>query len=87
MIALLIISGVLVYAFIGGVVYHVWNTKARKRCGRCSEAYHYCDHTFLAGCEALFWPIMLPVTGFGYCMYVVGKVVSDKIQSIVEEKV
>lgn len=93
-LALIITSGVLVYGFIGLIVYHVWVTKMRSRCSRCererrNETYYGCslEHEVPAFFQALCWPVLPLLTAVGYALFIVAKTVSNAIESKVKEKI
>lgn len=63
MLALLICSGVVLYAVGLLITYHFWLALDKKYCEYCEKRYYSCDHEFNAAIACAFWPLSWPLVG------------------------
>ena len=76
MVALIIITGIVLYVFVGIVAYHVGMHKIGKSCG-CNNDSYKCDHEFTAFMLSLVWPVGYIVWALGVGLYRAGIGVAD----------
>lgn len=69
MLALIIITGIVLYAFLVIVVFWVTLHKLEQRCGCDDGRWCVYDHSFSAGFMAVFWPGSFIVVGLGLGLY------------------
>ena len=68
MLWLIIITGILLYVFIGIVLYRVTLSFLVARCG-CGERFCYIDHEFDSFLFAAAWPVSYIVTVFAIAFH------------------
>jgi hypothetical protein len=69
MLALIIITGILVYIFLGGVVGGLWYKYFRKRHGCLNRSWCSVDHEGVAILTGILWPVAPVLTGLIYLLW------------------
>lgn len=77
MVALIVISSIVFYAFIVVVAYYVTVEKLYKHCGCEDNRWSSCDHEFPAGILAMFWPVSYAFWGLIFSLHRAGVAVAE----------